>query len=201
VRNGAVKIKFVAGEIKEACTSPGLNAFYKRMFEAAKTKAKSAPSDVENGIQVIVFGTFLVEAHCNDSYREFISTVIPEGELADAIWNAAKRLAILEKVNVATAVNPVSKTGADIQARRLKLLSDLRNRLAHFKDSDTVWDAPIEFISKPENWSQAPEPELTGHLTGQKLSDYISDVDHLLTWFDKVFGIKRTAMELSADLK
>jgi hypothetical protein len=198
MKNGAVKIKFVAGEIKGAFTNPGLNTFYGRMFEAAKTRAKSGPDDIENGIQVIVFGSFLLEATCNDSYREFLSTVIPNGELADAIWSATKRLAILEKINVAAAVNPHRKTDFDVQAKRLKLISDLRNRLAHFKDSDTVWDAPIEFISKPENWSQAPDPDLMGHLTGQKLFDYISDIDYLIAWFDKVFGIKRTAVELSA---
>jgi hypothetical protein len=199
--NGAVKIKLVAGEIKGAFTSPGLNAFYERMFETAKARAKSAPEDIENGIQIIVFGMFLLEAHCNDSYRVFLSTVIPNGELADAIWNATKRAAIQEKVNVATAVNPICQTDIDVQGKRLKLLLDLRNRLAHFKETDTVWDAPIEFISKPENWSQAPEPELMGHLTGQKLSDYISDIGHLLAWFDEVFGIKRTAVELSAGPK
>jgi hypothetical protein len=196
MRNGAVKIKLVAGEIKGASTSPGLNAFYERMFETAKTRAQSVPDDIENGIQIIVFGTFLIEADCNDSYRAFLSAVIPNGEVADAIWNATKRLAILEKVNVAAAVNAVSKADIDVQVRRLKLLFDLRNRLAHFKDSDTVWDAPIEFVSKPENWFQAPEPELMGHLTGQKLSDYISDIDHLLAWLDRVFGIKREAVEV-----
>lgn len=112
--------------------------------------------------------------------------------------NATKRLAISEKVNVATVVNVLSKTDIDAQMRRLKLLLDLRNRLAHFKDSDTVWDAPIDFISKPENWSRSPDPELMEHLTGKKLSDYISDINHLLAWFDKVFGIKRTAVEVSA---
>jgi hypothetical protein len=200
MKNGAVKIKLVAGEIKGAFTSPGLNAFYKRMFETAKTRAKGAPDDIENGIQVIVFGTFLMEASCNDSYRAFLPALIPNGELADAIWNATKRLAILEKVNVAAAVNPVGKTDIDVPLK-LKLLFDLRNRLAHFKNNDAVWDAPIEFISKPENWSEAPDPELMGHLTGQKLSDYISDIDYLLTWFDKVFGIKRTAVEVSAGPK
>jgi hypothetical protein len=201
MRNGAVKIRLVAGEIRGAFTSPGLNAFYERMFEAAKTKAKGTPDDVENGIQVIVFGTFLLEASCNDSYRAFLSTVIPNGKLADAVWTATKKLAILEKVKIATAVSPVSKTGVEDPAVKLKLLFDLRNRLAHFKDSDTVWNAPVEFISKPENWSQAPEPELMVHLTGQKLSDYIADIDQLLTWFDKIFGIKRTAVEVSAAAK
>ncbi len=78
---------------------------------------------------------------------------------------------------------------------------DLRNSLAHFKDSDTVWDAPLEFVARQENWSKAPEPELMGHLTGQKLSQYISDINHLLAWLDKVFGIKRTAVDVSAEPK
>jgi hypothetical protein len=110
-----------------------------RMFETAKTRAKSAPDDIESGIQVIVFGTFLMEASCNDSYRAFLSAVIPNGELADAIWNATKRLSSPEKVNVAAAANPASKADIDVQVRRLKLLFDLRNRLAHFKDNDTIW--------------------------------------------------------------
>jgi hypothetical protein len=200
MRNGAVKIEFVDGEIKGASTSPGLNTVYERMFETAKTKARSSPDDVENGIQVIVFGTFLMEASCNDSYRAFLSAVIPNSKLADAIWTATKRLAILEKVNIAAAVNPPSKTEVDVQLKKLKFLLDLRNRLAHFKDCDTVWDVPVDFIRKPENWPQAPDPELMGHLTGPKLSDYISEIDDLLPWFDKVFGIKRTVVQSAAGI-
>ncbi len=122
MRSGAVKIKLVAGEIKGVSISPGLNAFYERMFEAARKRAEGSRDDIESGIQVIVFGTFLLEAACNDSYREFLSTVIPKGELADAIWNATKRLAIPEKINVATAVNGLLKTDFDVEIGKLKLL-------------------------------------------------------------------------------
>jgi hypothetical protein len=37
------------------------------------------------------------------------------------------------------------------------------------------------------------------HLTGQKLSDYVSDIDHLRAWLDKVFGIKRETVEVSGE--
>lgn len=82
--------------------------------------------------------------------------------------------------------------------RKLKSLLELRNRLAHFKDNDTVWDASVEFVSKPENWDKAPNPELMEHLSGQKLSVYTSDIDRLLGWLGNVFRIERRRTSASA---
>jgi hypothetical protein len=195
MRDGALKIKFVAGEIKGVSVSPGLDSFYARMFKGAKNRVKRWPNKVENGIQVIVFGTFLLEALCNDLYRNLLFDEIPNNKLADAIWDMTKRLAIFDKLNVATAVASLTKGEIDTQKKKLKLLFDLRNRLVHYKDSDSVWETSVEFITKPENWSKAPEPELMGHLIGQKLSAYISDIDHLQAWFDKVFRIRRKTVK------
>jgi len=191
MRDGALKIEYVDGEVKGASIGPGLDAFYGRMFERAKKIAKRCPDRVENGIQVVVFGTFLLEAICNDYYKKFLFALIPRSELAGAIWEMTKRLAILEKLSAAAAVTCIGSAETDAQMQKVKLLFDLRNRLAHFKDRDTVWETSVDFISKPENWSKAPDPELMGHLTGQKLSGYISDIDDLLPWFEKVFGIRR----------
>jgi hypothetical protein len=196
MRNGAVKIEFVDGEIKRAHTNPGLGAFYERMFKGAKRRAKRRPDKVENGIQVIVFGTFLLEAVCNDRYRTFLSCMIQHRGLADGIWSVTKRSAMSEKISVAIAVGSLSGTKIDGEMmKKLKLPFDLRNRLAHFKDSDTVWDAPADFISDPENWSKAPDPELMGHLANRELFGYISDIDTLLAWFDKVFRVRKKTVK------
>lgn len=198
MRDGALKLSFVDGQITGASTNPGMGAFYARLFADSRKKAAAEPTNVEAGIQVIVFGTFLLEAVCNDFYRQFLCGGIHDAKLADAIWRSTKRLSIQEKVDIACAASVLDPSRIDERRKTLKVLFDLRNRLAHFKDDDTVWDAPIDFVSKPENWLEAPDPELMGHLTGQKATEYASEIENLLTWFNQIFGVKTTIIDVPA---
>ena len=156
MRNGAIRIEYVAGEIKGAYVNAGLDAVYGRMFKAARRNAKRWPDKVEHGIQVIVFGTFLLEAVCNDLYRGFLFGQVPENGLADAVWKATMRLAIREKLNVATEISSLSKDEIHKQMRKLQLLFDLRNRLAHFRDAYTVWGGARGFRYEGGKLAQGP---------------------------------------------
>ncbi|MEW6208125.1 MAG: hypothetical protein AB1631_07145 [Acidobacteriota bacterium] len=186
-----------------ASINASLDKVYERMFKRAKRIAKRSPDNVDNGIQVIVFGVFLLEAVCNDLYKGFLSREIADEEFANAIWDMTKRLAILEKLKAVSRIAPLNKTAIDEQMNKLKNLYDLRGRLAHFKDSDTPLtgidfnDASEEMLEK---LLKIPDPELMKRLTGQQLLDYISDIDGILKWFDQIFRIQRKKVKSLEDL-
>lgn len=121
MRDGRLKIEYVAGEVKGASVNAGLDDVYARMFNNAKRNAKKRPDSVESGIQIIVFGAFLLEAVCNDRYRTFLSCTIPDRALADAVWSVTKGLKITEKIGVAVAVGSRSatETNRDEEAQKL----------------------------------------------------------------------------------
>jgi len=115
--------------------------------------------------------------------------------IAGAIWSATAKLPIPEKLRIAATSRALDKAEIDSQMGKIKTLFDLRNRLAHFKDADAVWDVDLNFLTNPESWFQAPGPELMKHLTGPRLAEYISAIEGLLKWFDCVFGIRRRTLK------
>jgi len=195
MKDGSLKLKFVLGQIVGASTNAGLDAVYQRMFDAAKGKIRRAPNKVEHGIRAIVFGAFLLEAVCNELYKDFLEGQIPNPRLARAIWSATARLAIPEKLRIATTGRALDKAEIDRQMGKIKALFDLRNRLAHFKDTDAVWEVDLNLLTDPENWFQAPEPELMKNLTGSRLAEHIAAIEDLLKWFECVFGVRRRALK------
>lgn len=196
MRDGALKIDYVQGRIVQASTNPGLDAVYRRMFSAAKKRFKRSPTNVESGIRVVIFGVFLLEALCNELYKTFLTSEIPKRELREAIWHATSRLSTSEKLQLAAAARKIEKAETTQQTTQLKALFDLRNRLVHFKDSDSVWQVDSSFLANPGNWSAAPDPELIAHLTAPGLVGHISEIEDLLKWFDRVFGIKRRTITM-----
>jgi hypothetical protein len=188
MRDGRLTLDVEDGKIKGIYINAGLDEFYKRMFIKAKRIAKRYPENPENGIRVIIFGTFYLEAICNKLLESMLSFQIPHKELAQSICEAIKRLNILTKLDVAIMASSQDRTKSEKYKKKIQRVFDLRNRLAHFKDKDFPWMGSIKAEDLPNVLTNAPEPELMKELTGEKIQKYATDIKELDKWLRALFG-------------
>jgi hypothetical protein len=197
MRDGKIKIDFFEWNVKGVYSNANLDSLFEKLFKKAKRAAKKHPEEIENGVLVTIFGSFLLEAICNERYKELLFNKIPIKELADAIWENTKRLHLREKLLISSQATLRSKSEIAEHLRKLQTIYDLRGRLAHFKNSDALWlDSIDAYKTVGEFFADAPDPEIAKLLTGEKLQTHIADIEALLKWFDVVFEVKGKKINL-----
>ena len=156
---------------------------------------KSAIS-VEPGIRLVVFGSFWLEARANVILRNALLLEVRESPFASTLWEALKRAALADKLHLLLALASV-----DLQAsygdlsERLRSLLDLRNRLAHFKDSDTPITGPVPSVEEAiKIMAAAEDPPLIRDLKRPevlKLAETVLRVSQWLRQLEKAHAKRR----------
>jgi hypothetical protein len=188
---GKTILHFEAGEIKGVYTNAGLDQLYYIMFKKAKGIARRYPQNPENGIKVIIFGAFYLEATCNVLFRKMLSSQISQNKLANSIWGVMERLNVRDKLKIASKASSLNNSNVEKYLKKAQKIFDFRNRLAHFKEEDRFWLGEIKTENTNELLrvlTQAPEPELVKELTGNKILKYAYDIEELDKWMNVLFN-------------
>lgn len=144
MRDGQLIFKVERGQIVEVLQNPGLDQFYERLFRNAYRTASRSSATVDAGIRLVVFGVFWMEARCNVVLRRALYLEVHEPSLGPALWQVLKRAALLDKTDLLRAFAPARLEARYRQLRsQLQSLIELRNSLAHFKDSDVRIGGPL----------------------------------------------------------
>jgi hypothetical protein len=144
MEQGSIKITVVPGGIAGVSINAGLALAYELLFRAAQAELRRGYTSPEVGIRLIVFGSFWLEAVCNETLRDTLLAVVVPRAFGEALWELNKRATFLDKFSV---LSVFAKSNPDYDKdlfRALKEILDLRNRLAHFKDADTVVAGKME---------------------------------------------------------
>jgi hypothetical protein len=88
------------GALESVSVSTPLEIVYESMFKHAERSFRAKPSDMENGIQVIVFGRFWLEARTNNVTQEFLWRSLGQNPVRELVWQQFKKSSIMEKLNV-----------------------------------------------------------------------------------------------------
>jgi hypothetical protein len=101
---GKLKIELEDGEIIGVSTNAGLDLAYGRLFQTAKTELDRPDASIDVSIRLLVFGCFWIEALCNETLRETLSAAVELPKLSEALWEAAKRCSVLDKLPILIAL-------------------------------------------------------------------------------------------------
>jgi hypothetical protein len=138
MRDGRLIFQFENGVITGVLENAGLDEFYERLFRNARRSVRRSGNHVTAGIKMVIFGAFWLEALSNLILRQALIHEAREESFGIALWNALRRAALLEKLEL---LRSVASDVLQIEYRDLlpglKRVLDLRNRLAHFKDSNS----------------------------------------------------------------
>jgi hypothetical protein len=188
MRNGSIILQFEHGQIISVLSNPGLDRFYERLFRHAYHSAKKSAIGVESGIRLVVFGSFWLEARANVILRNALLLELHEPAFASALWEALKRAALPDKLDLLLALAPV-----DLQASygdlstRLRSLLELRNRLAHFKDSDTPIMGTVPSVEEAiKIMTAAEDPPLIRNLKRPEVLKHAETVLKVSRWLRQV---------------
>jgi hypothetical protein len=111
-----------------------------------------------------------------------------ERSFAPALWQVLKRAALVEKMELllALASAELREEYRDLGIQLRKLL-ELRNRLAHFKDSDTAIGGPLESVEEVERIFQvSDDPGLIRELKRPGVLKQAQTVLRLARWLGRV---------------
>lgn len=180
----------VEGDITGVELNASPEVIYEKIFNAAKRRAKSHPSDFENGIKAVVFGAFLLEALCNNRFKTLLFRVVTNEKHAAPIWNVVRRISVYDKLTIAFKIAEADPVKIKDNLKRITGIFDLRNRLAHFKDNGSLLVDTLRAEELEGFLDSVLEPELVQLLTGDNLEAKILDVTMLTEWIDEVFGVE-----------
>lgn len=167
-------------------SNAGLDQFYEQLFRKAY-RATRKSQNVELGIQLVVFGTFWLEAKANSMLRRALILEVRRASLAPALWEALKRAALPEKLNLflSLASNELQKDYRELSVQ-LRHLLDLRNRLAHFKDDDTPVSGPVNSMEDAIRILEtANEPPLISELKRPQILKHGVTISALAQWLKR----------------
>jgi len=132
-----------SGTIEAVGVEAALESTYAEMFAVARSDFEADPQDLQAAIRVIVFGCFWLEATCNKCLNELLQRYLPT-RAHPVVWKILTRRSFMEKVSIISGFSggdtfqPASTVGAD-----LAKVFQLRNRLVHFKDEESIVAGPL----------------------------------------------------------
>jgi hypothetical protein len=198
MREGNLRLTFKDGEVVEVAIGTGLDETYSRLFAAACAEVNSGNSSTDIGARVIVFGCFWLEATCNNYLRQLLETTALSQLVCNSIWNTIERAQTEKKLAILASFQSDDASEALKVARRV---FELRNRLAHFKESyDEI--APDFLDTDLEKMqTKLPEAELITLLLSPKLESSIEDIIRTKAWLDQIFEMFFKRARKSIDRK
>lgn len=193
MRDGVVILRVEHGQVVAVLQNAGLDRIYERMFRKAYRRARRSQDSVEAGINVAVFGAFWLESSANKFLRDALALEAHSEMFGNALWMALRRAPLLEKLELFHALAKNDLVGQFTSVKSgVRTLLDLRNRLAHFKDDDTVVSGPVPNISDAVRiMSLAEDPDLITHLRAPTVLAYGQAVQKAYRWMSRVHSLLR----------
>jgi hypothetical protein len=201
MRDGTLKLNFENGQITSLFENAGLDNFYSQIFANARRSIARSPENLKAGIFIVIFGIFYIEALSNRILREVVINESHDSAYGTINWEIIKRASLLDKLRLIFSLSVESlKAKYNELLPEIKKTIELRNRLAHFKDSDSEL---IESITSMEDLIEIFEgkndPPLIMELKSPLISTHaknISTLSQLLKRFEKKYlkskGLKTT---------
>jgi hypothetical protein len=212
MKDGSVILSWKAGQITDITLRADLDHIYKRMFSSARVAALKNPDKIRNGIRAIIFGSFWIEAKCNNLLKYLIDHELTKAYFRRSVWDSVERadlskklrifLALAQDINFAKDVAPIGK---------LKKLMELRNRLAHAKEreipvdescsaslnaiiSETALQELRELMKASDAetlfanfFQELPEPDLMLELKAPRINEHLEAIKISATWLDSIY--------------
>jgi hypothetical protein len=205
-RDGSIKITFKKGEIVRVSTNAQLDEIYQRIFYNARRNLLRRPVQVRIGIQVIIFGCFWLEAYSNEVLRFLLNVISVTNnnvskEYSSVLWGLLKRQNLVEKLLLFRSLSDEShsKVYPDL-LKKLKVVLDLRNRLAHFKSEEELIPVPEKKNIK-EWFLEIPDPNIMGELKGNRVIQHSSVILETHKWIKDIHNLNRRHIGLSLERK
>ena len=188
MRDGSLIFKIEDGQIVAALQNASLDQFYERMFRKAYRRARGSRRSVEAGIDVIIFGAFWLEARANLFLRDALGLEARSQAFGSALWAALRRSALLEKLDLFQALASDGLVAQHSEVKSgVKMLLDLRNRLAHFKDEHTLIGGPFADTHEAVMvFETAEDPDLIKQLRAPAVLKYGQAVLGTYRWMSRV---------------
>jgi hypothetical protein len=188
MRDGSFIIEVKEGKLFAARQNAGLDERYERLFRNARRAAAKSPSLVDTGIKIVIFGAFWLEARSNRVLHEILVLKTREASFGTALWQSLRRAPLLEKVDLFLAVTP-PKFAVQYHSlqRALKEVLELRNRLVHFKDSDTSVSGRL--VTLDDVWTifeNADDPALIRELKAPLVLTHARTISAMGQWLTRL---------------
>lgn len=177
----------------EASISAGLNVLYREIFENALVKVENSEfgserDEIVAGIKVIVFGCFWLEAEANFLLPLVLTEEIESSQLSGALWQNLKRSSIYQKLDIISSVaDEALKLDSESIRSEIQPVFDLRNRLAHFKEtrklvSDSLSPEDVATIFQEITHSNPATPPPVGKLKVEEVESHAAKIDKMGDW-------------------
>ena len=155
-----------------------------------------SPENLKAGIKVVIFGIFWIEALSNFILREAVINESKDSSFGNACWQILRRAALSDKIELlfVLATESIKTRYCDLFPEFKKVL-ELRNRLAHFKDSDTQVTRSIACLEEVvEIMASKNDPPLIQELKSPLIlahSEIILGMSNLLRRQRKIYEKRR----------
>ncbi len=190
--NTKLDISFENGKIVRVATKANLDTIYSNLIKKAKRRLLKNSTSVPDGVKLIIFGSFYLEAIINERLINFLHSEFAKSPVVDLIWETLKSSNIYTKSSILSRGVVREQKKYDDNTKKLKSLFELRNRLAHFKDSDFVWPDPIPEVTADNIeplislFNALDNPQLIQELTGTRILSRITELDDLMAWAESL---------------
>lgn len=188
MKDGNLKISIEAGEITGVSVNAGLDWTYQRLFETARRKLRKPNPTIETRVQVIVFGCFWCEAVYNEAIRELLLASTKPAAVAESVWENIQRVPFESKFSIVTSFANASDPE---RARRvlagLKVVFELRNRLAHFKDKYVSVSGPLTLDELKSEFFNFPDADLIAKLRPPSTEDCAEAIVSGINWLNEIY--------------
>jgi hypothetical protein len=189
VLNRMMLIEHRNGELLRSELRVCMESYFREFFLEAATKKSGSRSDqFKVAIKLIVWGGIYLESLVNLHSVRLLRKVCTDPRHGLEIWSAVERTATHEKLSLLGRLAGRSGFAIDAAVRHLRRVMDLRNRLAHFKDSPMPVDPDLigamDGTNGLEQFAKAPETDIEITLS----ATVMRRVEAAVLWLDKWVG-------------
>lgn len=174
IEQGRVTFDFDGTGKVAAQLSSALETEYEKIFRRSRLSIIRNNKNVSQSIILIVFGCFLLEAHCNRIIKSFIESDDSLIKINKILWDRLKRSTTLEKFALIKEYGDKKHLHEySIFKQKLSDIIELRNKLAHYKDDkETLNFNPVilsDVKKSLDYFNSIPNPSLISELKGKQI--------------------------------
>lgn len=208
MKDGAIALSFKAGQITKMTLKGELDHIYGKMFLNARKATHKNPDKIRNGIRVIIFGCFWIEAKCNNHLKYLIDHELTKEHFRKSVWKSLERVGLLKKLSIIFALaQDIGFVKGNAPLGKLQKVIDLRNRLAHAKEEEIPFDescitdmvsainetdlqerpADAAMTSIVNFFNGLSDPDLMLELKAPKINEHVETIKSSSIWLDSIY--------------
>jgi hypothetical protein len=160
-----------------------METYFREFFLGATLfKGNDKSEQFKAALQMIVWGGVYLESMVNFRLLAVMERITRRDEYSSELWNAVERNSIVDKLEMLGKL--AKRPGIAIKAalKRMRFISDFRNRLVHYKDLPTPMDPKVAEAQFSEPLDTAPSTGIETALSEKMLRKFQKAVEILDTW-------------------